>query len=160
MQAYWAVVEGEADDYQATVPNVTGAVGAGETFGAALAGVCESLAVMLADLETRGEPLPSPSAREQVDVSDIEGTYQLVEVEPVELNPVSLAIERARRRRGWSQAELAQRMGAKRPLVSRLENPFYWGHSSETLRKVADAFDSDLELSFKPREGVRPYSAA
>lgn len=161
MQAYWAIIEGEGDNYGAFVPDVGGAVGAGSSPEEALAGVRESLAVMLADLEMRGEPLPAPTPKEQLDVSEFgpEEPYRFALVEPASLSPVSLAIEGALRRSGVSKAELARRMNIPRSTASRITDPFYWGHSSDTLRRVAEALNADMRVTFQPKETVGARSA-
>lgn len=153
MQAYWAVIEGDGDNYGAFVPDVGGAVGAGSSVEEALAGVRESLAVMLADLTERGEPLPLPTPKDRLDVSEFgpEEPYHFALVEPVTLNPVSLAIEGALRRTGVSKAELARRMNIPRSTASRITDPFYWGHSSDTLRRVAEALNADMRVTFQPK---------
>lgn len=156
MHAYWAVIEGDGDNYGAFVPDVIGAVGAGPTPEAALEGLRESLAVLLADLQGRGEPPPSPTPREHLDVSEFEAREPLrfVLVEPVPLNPVSLAIEQALKRSGITKAELARRMGISRPTATRITDPLYWGHSSDTLRRVAAALNADMRVSFEISEAV------
>ena len=64
------------------------------------------------------------------------------------MNPVSLEIEQALSAAGLSQAELARRIGSSRSAVSRLINPFYWGHSLDVLRRVADALNAQLQVKF------------
>lgn len=57
-------------------------------------------------------------------------------------------IIRERIKRGWSQAELANAVGSRQPVISRLErgegNP-----SLSTLRKIATALDLSLQVSMK-----------
>ena len=154
MQAYWAIIEGEGDNYGAFAPDVGGAVGAGSSAEEALAGVRESLAVMLADLEARGEPLPAPTPRDRLDSEFGPEPYHFALVEPLTLSPVSLAIEGALKRSDISKAELARRMNIPRSTASRITDPFYWGHSSDTLRRVAEALNADMRVTFQPKETV------
>lgn len=160
MQAYWAIIEGEGDNYGAFVPDVGGAVGAGANPEEALEGLRASLAVMLADLKERGEPLPTPTPQDRLDVSEFgpEEPYRFALIEPITLNPVSLAIEGALKRSGISKAELARRMNIPRSTASRITDPFYWGHSSDTLRRVAEALNADMRVTFQLKEtvGARP----
>lgn len=151
---YWAVVEGEGDNFSAFVPDVLGAVGAGDTLEQAVASVVESLAVQLEDLRGRGVQVPAPSNFETLDVGEAEEPYQVIEVSPAPLNPVSLAIERGLDNSGMSKAELARRTGMPRSNISRITDPFYWGHSSETLRKVAQALGAEMRVTFEPRQDV------
>lgn len=51
-------------------------------------------------------------------------------------------------KRGWSQAQLAEAVGSRQPVISRLErgegNP-----SLSTLHKIAKALDLSLQISMK-----------
>jgi len=67
------------------------------------------------------------------------------------LNPeydVVRAIIKYRLKRGWSQTELADAIGSRQPVISRLErgegNP-----SLQTLHKIASALDLSLQVSMK-----------
>ena len=58
------------------------------------------------------------------------------------------AIIDQRIKRGWSQTDLAEAIGSRQPVISRLErgegNP-----SLSTLHKIAKAFDLSLRVSMK-----------
>ena len=55
-----------------------------------------------------------------------------------------------RKQRGWTQAELAERMGEKQQSgISRIENPDYGTLSLETLLQLASAFDVALSVRFE-----------
>jgi hypothetical protein len=43
---------------------------------------------------------------------------------------------------------VAEAMGTTQSAVARLCNPDYWGHSVESLRKVALALNAPLEVKF------------
>jgi antitoxin HicB len=150
------VVEGEGDNYGAFVPDVPGAVGAGDTLERAVASLAESLAIQLEDLRERSLELPAPTPKDRLDLSEFEPEepYRVAEVTPAPMNPVSLAIERGLERSGISKAELARRMGIPRSNATRITDPFYWGHSSDTLRKVAQALDADMRVTFESQEEV------
>lgn len=57
-------------------------------------------------------------------------------------------IIRERMKRGWSQTDLAEAIGSRQPVISRLEqgdgNP-----SLSTLQKIAKALDLSLQVSMK-----------
>jgi transcriptional regulator with XRE-family HTH domain len=53
-----------------------------------------------------------------------------------------------REARGWTQADLAQRLGSKQSLVSRLEDPDYGRLSIKTLLSLARTFQCALEVRF------------
>ena len=55
-----------------------------------------------------------------------------------------------REQRGLSQAELAEIIGTKQAGISRLESADYSGWSKRTLKKLAEAFDLRLRVSFEP----------
>jgi transcriptional regulator with XRE-family HTH domain len=57
-------------------------------------------------------------------------------------------IRALRIQRGWSQAELAQRLGTKQHAVSRLEDPSYGRCSLQTLFLLSKAFDVGLKVGF------------
>ena len=56
------------------------------------------------------------------------------------------------KRASLTGAEIAQRLNIKPPLVSRWLSPTYHQHGMETLRRIADALDMDVEVKLKPRE--------
>lgn len=67
-------------------------------------------------------------------------------------DPVSLELRRALREQRLTGREMAERLNVKPPVVSRWLSPDYHGHSMETLRRIADALDMDLEVNLKRRE--------
>lgn len=54
---------------------------------------------------------------------------------------------------GWSQKELARRMGTSQQAVARLESGEYGGFTLRTLEKVARALGAELVIDL--RKGVR-----
>lgn len=61
---------------------------------------------------------------------------------------VAAQIKALREQRKWNQKELAERAGMKQPVVSRLENVNYSRWTTQTLLKLASAFDVALKVSF------------
>jgi transcriptional regulator with XRE-family HTH domain len=59
-------------------------------------------------------------------------------------------IRALRRDRGWTQKELAERLGMTQEGVSRLENPNYGKFTLSTLKRLASAFDVALVVRFEP----------
>jgi len=110
---------------------------------AAIQALQEGLAYYLAHLETEGRALPRPPENARGE----EG-LELVWLTPAPVNPVSLEIERLMKKRGVSRSELARRLGVAPSAVTRWLDPLYFGHSLQTLRRVAEALDSDLEIRF------------
>lgn len=63
-------------------------------------------------------------------------------------------IHEARKQAGLTQKELAERIKTKQSVISRLENADYNGHTLVMLKKIADALDMNLEVSFEPKKRV------
>lgn len=59
-------------------------------------------------------------------------------------------IRALREMRGLKQAELAELAGMKQERISALENVEYDAWTVKTLRKLAEAFDTGLQVSFVP----------
>ena len=72
---------------------------------------------------------------------------------------IATQIKVLREQRGWSQKELAQHAGMLQPRISALENVNYSSWSVQTLRKLAEAFDLILRISFESfGDGIRDFS--
>ena len=56
----------------------------------------------------------------------------------------------ARTAAGLTQAELAKLIGTQQPVISRLEDANYQGHSLTMLQRIAEALNQRLELRFIP----------
>ena len=54
---------------------------------------------------------------------------------------------RARLKKGWTQAELARRVGMQQPNIARLEGGNYDRVSLPTLKKVARALGAEIEIN-------------
>jgi ribosome-binding protein aMBF1 (putative translation factor) len=65
---------------------------------------------------------------------------------------VAQMIYDARTKAGFSQSELAALIGTKQPVIARLEDADYEGHSLTMLQRVAAALDQRLELRFVPKK--------
>ena len=62
----------------------------------------------------------------------------------------------ARMTAGLTQAELAKLIGTKQPVIARLEDADYRGHSLSVLQRIAEALNQRLELSFTRSATKRP----
>ncbi len=65
---------------------------------------------------------------------------------------VARLIYEARTVAGLTQAELAERIGTKQPVITRLEDADYEGHSLSMLQRIALALNQRIELHFVPLE--------
>lgn len=61
---------------------------------------------------------------------------------------VAQMIYDARIRAGLSQRELAELIGTKQPVIARLEDANYEGHSLAMLQRIAKALDRQLDIRF------------
>jgi ribosome-binding protein aMBF1 (putative translation factor) len=64
---------------------------------------------------------------------------------------VAQMIYEARTTAGLSQSELAALIGSKQPVIARLEDADYEGHSLTMLQRIAAALQQRLEVRFVPR---------
>jgi ribosome-binding protein aMBF1 (putative translation factor) len=64
---------------------------------------------------------------------------------------VAQMIYDARTRAGLSQSDLAALIGSKQPVIARLEDADYQGHSLTMLRRIGAALEQRLEIRFVPQ---------
>src|SRR5262245_39451898 len=67
---------------------------------------------------------------------------------------VGAAIRALRVRRGWSQAQLAERCGLAQTEISKLERGHVAGTSARTLRRVCAPLEADVEYDLRWRAGA------
>ena len=60
----------------------------------------------------------------------------------------------ARTRAGLTQAQLAELIDTQQPVIARLEDADYEGHSLSMLQRIAEALGQRLEVSFVPATGT------
>ncbi len=116
--------------------------------------MAEQLALELHSYAERNETPPAPLDDVDIDLSNYEAGSMVVYVEPAPLNPVSLTLAAELEQLGVKPSELAKRLGTSRSVVSRLTNPFYWGHSVKTLNRVAEVLGTELRVSFAAPEAA------
>ncbi|MGQ0634895.1 MAG: helix-turn-helix domain-containing protein [Planctomycetaceae bacterium] len=61
----------------------------------------------------------------------------------------------ARTRAGLTQSELARRAGTRQPVIARVEDADYRGHSLALLRRIATALNLSLTVQLKPRRRMK-----
>lgn len=66
---------------------------------------------------------------------------------------VARLIYNARKTAGLTQAELAELIGSKQPVIARLEDADYEGHSLTMLQRIATMLNKRIEINFVPAEG-------
>ena len=67
---------------------------------------------------------------------------------------VARLIYEARIKAGLTQAQLADLIDTKQPVIARLEDADYEGHSLSMLQRIAEALGQRLEVSFVPETGT------
>lgn len=82
-------------------------------------------------------------------VGDDRELRQLIADESVNLS-VARMIYDARTSAGLTQQELAELIGTKQPVIARLEDANYRGHSLNMLNRIANALNRRLTLRMEP----------
>ena len=72
---------------------------------------------------------------------------------------VAQLIYDSRQKAGLSQAELAERIGSKQTVISRLEDADYDGHSLTMLQRIAAALGKQVAIEFHDVSKVRPKAS-
>jgi len=112
---------------------------------------------------TRRRTQPKKSSRRTRDAAEIldrltgddEKLRELVERETLNAK-VAMMVYEARTRAGLTQAQLAELVGTKQPVIARLEDADYEGHSLSMLQRIAAALNARLELRMVPTRRGRP----
>ena len=156
---YLCLLNHETDGFSATVPDFGNSIiASADTRDEIIQLTREALALYLHELSEMLEPrilkLKDVSAEMLEDFDHPEAVI----IEPMPMNPVSLEVERIIERSDLTLAVLAKRMGTSPAALVRMKNPFYWGQSLETLRKLADATNARLEVHFKKQR--KPSTAS
>jgi transcriptional regulator with XRE-family HTH domain len=67
---------------------------------------------------------------------------------------VALQIRRLREAKGWTQKELAKKVGCSQQAISAIEQAGYTRHSLPLLRRIAEALDADVLVALVPRRAA------
>jgi transcriptional regulator with XRE-family HTH domain len=76
--------------------------------------------------------------------------YRQVYFEDFMYSQLAIQVVKLRQQRGWTQKELAAKIGTQQPGIARLEDVNYRGWTLATLIKLAAAFDVALDVMFIP----------
>jgi transcriptional regulator with XRE-family HTH domain len=90
--------------------------------------------------------------KEQFKDKEFEKAYY----EGLEKARIALEITLYREKKGLTQRELAKKVGTSQSAIARLESPDYRSYSITTLRKVAEALELELVVTFKEK-GAEVY---
>jgi antitoxin HicB len=141
---YPVLIEGENPTWSASVPDLHVYVTA-RTRAMLERRVREAMAISLEVYADTEQTAPKPSIAKKIKCQPGQSVVMLAPDEP---DPVSVAVERAIKRSRLSKQDVAQRMGVSASAISRLTDPYYHGHSLESLRRLASALGSKLEVKF------------
>ena len=73
----------------------------------------------------------------------------------LEKTRVATEIAFFREKAGFTQNELATRTGTSQSAIARLENPNYQHYSLKTLRKIAEALNLELVVSYREKDTMQ-----
>ena len=155
---YLTVIEKGKTNYSAYVPDVPGVVATGKTLETVKQAMSEALAVHL-----EGEVLPKAKTRTREDAArhakkvlqeDLTSSDVIAFVDLAPMNPISLEIAKAIGASGFTQSEVAKRLGTHQSAMSRLADPFYWGHSFSAVRRLAEILGHTLNVKLEQDELV------
>ena len=108
-----------------------------------------ALAVYLFEQHLSEHSVPKPLTHDQLDLSDFANSnYEIVDIEPLPTNPCSLELAKMIDASGLTQSEIAKRMATTQSVISRLTDPFYFGHTVKSIERLAHVLGRDLELRF------------
>lgn len=96
------------------------------------------------------ESNPTISVKLQLLGSLTDDEYRKVFVQERVRSSVALQIRSLRDQRKMTQQQLGDAIGMAQTWVSKLENPDYGKMTVSTLLRLANAFDTDLEIKFRP----------
>ncbi len=72
----------------------------------------------------------------------------------LEVERVAVEIAFYREKAGLTQQELADKIGTSQSAIARLEDSNYKGYSLKQLRKIADAFDLELVVTYREKGAI------
>lgn len=140
---YLAIYGPTATGFSASFPDLSGLVVTARDEASLVSALEEALALHLSAMREDGDELPEPSPVNAHDLEPGETPYMTA---PAPMNPVSLEVGRAIAATGKSLRQLQRETGISYAVLSRLQDPFYWGHSLASLRQLAGALGLKLEV--------------
>lgn len=148
MLKFMAVVHDNGKNWSGFFPDLPGAVATGGDKEQLISHLSEVLALHLLDMREDGEDIPTPRSHLDARAADRYPDHQYVEIAEAMVNPVSLEIGRVISETGKSLRQLGEEKGIGYSVLSRLQDPFYWGHSLKSLMAFADAFGLKPHIEF------------
>lgn len=125
----------------------------GFTMEESLERLSEALTLHLLGMLEDGDEVPDPGSNGY----ELEDGGELVQVTPKSPNPVSLSIRAVLHETQLTRTEIANRMGSQKSVITRLADPFYFGHTVASIRSFAKATGRELDIDFpKPHRHANP----
>ena len=128
-----------------------------EAFEARIRQVRETHGAEKAELFAKANRNHIAELREQIRRYDELKEKGLGPLRPAHLSEVGPYLVKARIVSGFTQTELASKLGVSQPMVFKYENSEYQGVGLETLSKVAKALGVSLNLETFRQQGIRKY---
>ncbi len=137
MIRYQALIERDGSSYSVSFPDLPGCFSSGDTRPDAAENAREALSLYLEEARDPKWDIPSPKARK---------SKRYVWIHPYVDVAVPLMIRQARRSRGLTQKQLAQRLQITLQQVQKLETPGRSNPTVKTLSAISEALDEALEI--------------
>lgn len=145
---YHAVCRATSTGWSGFFPSLIGCVATGKDWDKLISNLSEALALHLMSMEEDGEKIPPSDKPSDTYLNDKYPESNVVAVRPSEINPLSLEIGRVIEETGKSLRELEKETGIGYTVLSRLQDPFYWGHSLKSIMTFADALHLKPQFKF------------
>jgi antitoxin HicB len=71
-------------------------------------------------------------------------------LEPAEMNPLSLQLDRLFQDTGLSVRKLAEKLETSPSGITRLRDPFYWGHSMSVIHRIGEVLKHRVQITLEP----------
>lgn len=148
MLMYTAVVRNNGKNWSGFFPDLPGTAATGGDKEQLILRLSEVLALHLMDMREDSEDIPAPKNYSDVALAKRYPDSESVQIVEALVNPVSLEIGRVISETGKSLRQLEEEKGIGYSVLSRLQDPFYWGHSLKSLMAFADAFGVKPHIEF------------
>lgn len=145
---YLAVMRQNSKNWSGFFPDLPGTAATGPDKETLLVRLSEVLALHILGMQEDGEEIPTPSSYSDDHLKDEYEGFESAWIDAAPINPVSLEIGRVINESGKSLRELGKETGIGYSVLSRLQDPFYWGHSMKSLIAFADAFNLKAKVEF------------
>lgn len=149
MLTFVAVVKKNQSNWSGFFPDLPGTAATGGDKEKLTARLSEVLALHLLDMREDAEDIPAPTDYSEDELSRRYPNSEKVWIVEADINPISLEIGRVIAETGKSLRDLEKDTGISYSVLSRLQDPFYWGHSLKSLISFSEAFHKKIRFSLE-----------